>query len=251
MSFQIRKAKILGLLEQAGGAVDVRQLAASLDLSDMTVRRDLNALAEQGLIIRTHGGAMLPGLADRPVSFAGKSAQQHEAKEQIARRAAAEIVDGDVIFMDCGSTVFALCPYIRQKRITVITNSLPVVAELMRSNVTLNLVGGEVDKERQAVHGLTAESHIARYRADKAFVGVDGVSVANGLSANGEKEATLTLALMRQAAHTYLLCDASKLGQDRYLQFAPLSVVEVLVTDPAAPDEVVQAFVDAGVRVIR
>ncbi len=248
MSFQTRKAKILTLLHERS-TLDVSDLSALLNLSDMTIRRDLNALAGQGLLVRTHGGAMLPNMGDQPVSFAGKSAQRSEIKEQIAQLAAREIQDGDVIFMDCGSTVFALCPFIRRKPITVITNSLPVVAELMTSKVTLNLIGGEVNKERQAVHGLIAESHIARYRADKAFVGVDGVSLANGLSANGELEATHTLALMRQSTQTYLLCDSTKLEQDRYLQFAPLSAVSVLVTDEKADRAVLKQYEGAGLRV--
>jgi DeoR family transcriptional regulator, fructose operon transcriptional repressor len=251
MSFQTRKAKILQALDEQGGTVDVRKLALLLDLSDMTVRRDLNTLAEQGLIQRTHGGAMLPGLGDRPVSFAGKSAQHNEAKEYIAQQAAKEIADGDILFMDCGSTVFRLCPYIRHKPVTVITNSLPIIAELLNSKVTLNLIGGQVDKERQAVHGLTAEQHIARYRADKAFIGVDGISLANGLSANGETEAAHTIALMRQANQTYLLCDSNKIEQDRYLQFAPLTAVDVLVTDKNADSGILKAYEEAGVRVIR
>jgi DeoR family transcriptional regulator, fructose operon transcriptional repressor len=249
MSFQARKAKILAAIQERT-TVDVHELATLLNLSDMTIRRDLNALAEQGLVVRTHGGAMLPGLSDRPVSFAGKSAQNNAAKEAIAQLAAREIQEGDVIFMDCGSTVFALCPYIRHKRITVITNSLPVVAELINSSATLNLIGGEVNKDRQAVHGLTAESHIARYRADKAFVGVDGVSLANGLSANGELEAAHTLALIRQSRQVYLLCDSTKIEQDRYLAFAPLTAVQVLVTDEGADREVLQGYELAGVRVV-
>ncbi|MCY7358008.1 MAG: DeoR/GlpR family DNA-binding transcription regulator [Rudanella sp.] len=249
MSFQTRKAKILTLLHERG-ILNVSDLSALLNLSGMTIRRDLNALAGQGLLVRTHGGAMLPNLGDRPVSFAGKSAQHNEIKEQIAQVAAREIQDGDVIFMDCGSTVFALCPYIRHKPITVITNSLPVVAELLTSTVTLNLIGGEVDKTRQAVHGLIAESHIARYRADKAFIGVDGVSVANGLSAKGEREATHTLALMRQSRQVYLLCDSTKLEQDQYLQFAPLSAVNVLVMDLGADRAVLKQYEEAGLRVV-
>lgn len=249
MSFQVRKAKILSVLTERG-TIDVHDLATQLDLSAMTIRRDLNTLAEQGLLVRTHGGAILPGLDERPVSFAGKAAQRSEAKEAIAQRAAREIQDGDVIFMDCGSTVFALCAFIRHKFITVITNSLPIVAELITSNVTLNLIGGEVNKERRAVHGLTAESHIARYRADKAFIGVDGVSLANGLSANSELEAAHTLALMRQSSQTYLLCDSTKIEQDRYLAFAPLSAVQVLVTDKEADRVVLAGYEEAGVRVL-
>jgi DeoR family transcriptional regulator, fructose operon transcriptional repressor len=250
MSFQLRKAKILTVLDERG-TIDVHALATLLHLSDMTIRRDLNTLAEQGLLLRTHGGAMLPDSDNRPVSFAGKSGQQTENKAYIAQLAAREIADGDTIFMDCGSTVFALCPFIRHKPITVITNSLPIVAELITSTVTLNLIGGELDKTRQAVHGLTAESHIARYRANKAFIGVDGVSVANGLSANGELEAAHTLALMRQSAQIYLLCDSTKLEQDRYLTVAPLSAINVLITDRGAEPILLKRYEEAGVRIVR
>jgi len=250
MSFELRKAKILQTLEERG-STDVRELAQALEASEMTIRRDLNLLAGQGLLHRTHGGALSLKLANAPVSFAGKAARQSPEKEYIARLAAREIVDGDVLFMDCGSTVFALCPLIRHKHITVITNSLPVIGELMNSHVRLNLIGGEVDQERQAVHGFTAESHISRYRADKAFIGVDGLSLAGGLSANGELEAGHTLALMRQAAQTYLLCDSSKIEQNRYLSFAPLQAVQVLITDQRADPAVLQSYREAGLRILQ
>ena len=163
-----------------------------------------------------------------------KSARNAEQKDHICRLAAQEIQEGDTIFMDCGSTVFRLCPFIQHKSIRVITNSLPVVYELKSSAVMLNLAGGEVDASRQAVHGAMANEHVARYRADKAFVGIDGISLANGLSANSEKEAGITLAMAGHAARTYLLCDASKLERDAYFQFAPLQLVDTLITDNRA-----------------
>ncbi len=164
--------------------------------------------------------------------------------------AAREIQEGDVIFMDCGSTVFRLCPFIKDKRISVVTNSLPVLAELMASEVTVNLVGGEVDKVRQAVHGLMAEEHIARYRADRAFIGVDGISLANGLSASSEKEASTAVAMAKQARTTYLLCDSSKLETDKYFRFAPLHLFNVLITDNEVSLEMAEAYRQAGVTLM-
>ncbi len=230
MSFQNRKQKILQLVDEKG-EVDVKELATSLAISEITIRRDLLQLAADGLLYRTHGGAMKLSLATQPVTFANKTARNAEQKDRICSRAAQEIQEGEVIFMDCGSTVFRLCPFIRNKRIKVITNSLPVVYELMNTQVSLNLIGGELDMERQAIHGRIAEEHIARYRADRAFIGVDGISPENGLSAFSEKEAGITLALAAQAAHTYLLCDASKLGKDKYLQFSGLEIIHTLITN--------------------
>lgn len=193
---------------------------------------------------------MKVSLATDKHRFANKTAINAERKDYICQLAANEIQEGDVIFMDCGSTVFRLCPFIRNKRITVITNSLPVVAELMHSEVAVNLIGGEVDKERQAVHGLIAEEHMARYRANRAFIGVDGISLANGLTANSEKEASTAVAMARQSAQVYLLCDSSKLETTKYLQFAPLTLFDVLITDNAASPDLLTAYQQAGVTLL-
>lgn len=249
MSFQIRKLKILERLD-AKGSADVAELAGLLRTSEITVRRDLAMLAEEGLLVRTHGGAMKPGLERNPVHFAKKATSHAEAKRQIAALAAGLIHDGDTIFLDCGSTVFQLCPLIRAKKIRVITNSLPVVRELMGSAVTLNLIGGELDAARQAVHGLIAEEHIGRYRADAAFVGVDGFSLEAGLTARSEVEAAHTRALLRQADRAVVLCDSSKLEQDQYVQFAPVGAIHTLVTDSGAEAEVLERYRAAGLEVL-
>lgn len=230
MNFQKRKNIILNLVEDLG-EVNVKELADQMDISEITVRRDLITLAADGLIYRTHGGAMKIELTKTPFDFKNKVATNIEQKDHICRLAAQEIEDEDIIFMDCGSTVFRLCQFIKQKEIHVITNSMPVVYELMNSAVKINLVGGEIDKDRLAVHGRIAEEHIARYQANKAFVGVDGISAENGLSAHSENEAGITLAMSAHANVTYLLCDSSKIGKDKYLQFAPASLINVLISN--------------------
>jgi DeoR family fructose operon transcriptional repressor len=246
MNFQKRKQAILRKLEEAGEA-DIKGLASEMKVAEITVRRDLNLLAADGLLYRTHGGAMRVDPFEPSYPFANKAAVNAGAKEAIARRAAAEVVNGDILLMDCGSTVFHVCPFIKNKKIRVITNSMLVVYALQGSAVEVNVVGGELDGERQAVHGKMAEYHIGKYRATKAFLGVDGISGA-GLFANSEKEAALTLAMARQSSVTYLLCDAGKIGKETYLQFADLSLVDMLITD--APAAACRAMRKAGVRVM-
>jgi len=230
MNFQKRKNIILARIKEEG-EVNVKELAEEIGISEITIRRDLVSLANDGLVYRTHGGAMRLDLVNAPIDFKNKAASNAEQKDYICRIAAQEIVDGDIIFMDCGSTVFRLCQFIKNKEIRVVTNSLPVLYELMDSSVAVNLVGGEVDKERQAVHGLIAQEHIARYQVTKAFIGVDGISAENGLSAHSEQETGITLAAASHADVTYLLCDSSKVGKDKYLQFAPLSLINVMITN--------------------
>ncbi|MBS1663052.1 MAG: DeoR/GlpR transcriptional regulator [Bacteroidetes bacterium] len=233
MTSQKRQQKIIELLDR-NEEIDVATLAEQLSTSDMTIRRDLNRMASEGLIIRTHGGAMKTGLLVNKTAFENKVAVNLDAKDAICRLAAQEIKDGDIIFMDCGSTVFRLCNFIRNKNIKVITNSLPVVAQLINSAASVNLIGGEVDRDRQAIHGAMAEQHIAHYTATKAFLGVDGIS-PDGLFANTEKEASITRAFAARSKKNYLLCDSTKINKEAYLKFAGLSLFHTLITDKETP----------------
>jgi DeoR family fructose operon transcriptional repressor len=246
MNFQKRKQSILQTLTDTGEA-EIKQMAAALKVSEITIRRDLNQLAVDGLLRRTHGGAIKIAPPNAPFPFANKAAINIKAKEAIARRAAAGINDGDIIFLDCGSTVFHLCPFIKNKKIRVITNSLPIVNELRDSQVLINLIGGEFDPERQAIHGKMAEYHITKYRANRAFLGIDGIS-PRGLFANSEKEATLTMALAANSASAWLLCDSSKIGRESYWQFSGLQLIGTVITD--APPAACQFLLQAGIAVI-
>ena len=246
MSFQNRKQKIIEKLAQQG-EIDVKEMALELKTSEITLRRDLNQMAADGLLYRTHGGAMRVNPHEIPHTFMNKAAKNVEAKDQICRAAAKEINDGDIIFMDCGSTVFRLCQFIRNKKIKVITNSMPVVFELQNSSVNINIIGGEFDDERQAVHGRVAKEHIARYRATKAFLGVDGIS-RKGLFANSELEADITQAFAGQSLKTYLLCDESKIGKETYLQFANNGIVNTLITNSKSPE--LEHIKKQGVKII-
>jgi DeoR family transcriptional regulator, fructose operon transcriptional repressor len=246
MSFQKRKKKILDKLN-AQEDVDIKELAAELDISEITVRRDLNLLANDGMLYRTHGGATKVNPLEKPHDFINKAAKNAAAKDKICRLAAAQIDDGDIIFMDCGSTVFRLCQFIKNKKIKVITNSLPVIYELQNSAVSLNIIGGEFDNERQAVHGSVANGHISKYRADKAFLGVDGIS-ENGLFANSEKEASITTAFAGNSAYSYILCDAAKIGKETYLKFSDLSLISAIITD--ADESKAEKFKEIGVRIL-
>ena len=246
MNFQIRRKKIIDQLDKIG-EVDIKSLAAELQISEITARRDVNQLAADGLLYRTHGGAVKVNPVDRPYSFENKAAQNWEVKDAICRIAANQIQDGDIIFMDCGSTVFRLCQFIKNKKIKVITNSLPVIYELQNCSVTINIIGGELDKERQAVHGITANEHISKYRANKAFLGVDGIS-ESGLFANSENEAAITTAFINNSAFTYILCDDSKIGKETYFNFASLDRIDAIVTN--ANDDKLQYFRRNGIVIL-
>lgn len=249
MNFEERKRAILGLVEEQH-SVSVDTLAKNLHASPITIRRDLAAIAEAGLIYRTHGGAMKVNDETSFIGFINKTISNAQAKDEICKKAAVFIKDGDVIFMDCGSTVARLCAYIKYRKIKVVTNSLPVINELMNTGIQLVITGGQIDKERRAVHGIMVLEQIERYHCDKAFIGVDGISLAKGLTANSEKEAGVTKAIAANAAEVFLLCDSGKLERDKYFQFAPLKIINCLVTDSEADRKLLQRYKKKGIEVI-
>lgn len=248
MNFQERKKKILAALDDAE-SLTVFELAEILEASPATIRRDLGDIAEEGLLMRTHGGAMK---MENPVltGFSEKSGVNSPTKEQIAEKAASYVQDGDIIFLDCGSTVFQMCRFLKKKSIRVITNSLPILAELIDvPSIQINLIGGELNKARKAVHGDKAVQHINGYHAHKAFIGVDGLSAENGLTAHSEHESTITTAFIRNAGQVMLLCDASKIGRDSYVKFAELSAIHTLITDSSADNAKTTALRQSGLNV--
>jgi DeoR family fructose operon transcriptional repressor len=250
MNFQERKKKILAAVVEAG-SLSVFELSEKLSMSPATIRRDLHDISEEGLLLRTHGGAMK---IENPVitGFSEKAGLNNQNKEKIAREAAGLVGDGDTIFLDCGSTVFQMCRYLKKKNnIRVITNSLPILAELIDvPSISINLIGGELNKSRKAVHGDKAVQHIDSYYAHKAFIGVDGISVENGLTAHSEHESTITAAFIRNAAQTFLLCDSSKVGKDSYIKFGNLSDINSLITDKELTGNIREQLIQKGLNVI-
>ena len=249
MNSPLREQFLLTTLTQHG-SLEVAAVARQLKATPMTIRRDLAQLAAQGLLVRTHGGAVLPEVVKNPVAYTHKKTVNPDQKNYICQLAARQVAAGDTIFIDCGSTTLPLCALIRHLKIRVVTNSLPALYKVVGSAAQVVLTGGEVDAERQALHGAVAVEQLKRYQVDKAFLGVDGLSLQRGLSANSEREATITLAAAEAARHVYLLCDASKLEQDKYLQFAPLTMVNTLITDPRALPELLARYREAGVSVL-
>jgi len=247
-----RKKLIVDLLNNAE-AVAIQDIVDRFNVSAITARRDLADLEKKGLLVRTHGGAIKPEeSANGFLFFDQKVEHNKEKKEEICRIAAKYVNDNDTIFIDCGSTIFRICKYIKNVRnLIIITNSLPVVSELITvNNIKINLVGGEVDQQRRAVYGSTAEKFISGYYADKAFIGADGVSLEYGLTSYDEKESSVTKAMAHYSGEVFLLCDSSKLEKRSYLKFAPLDIVDHLITDSEIDKKDLDNYRGSGIDVV-
>ncbi len=227
-----RKSYILKTLNERDH-LNVQELSAHFNVSQMTIRRDLSELEEKGYLIRKYGGAVKSDAVDNLFSFNNRLEENGSQKETICRIASDFIEDNDVIFIDCGTTLFRLSHYIgRKNRLRVITNSLPVVSELINfPNIKLTFIGGDIVDDRKASYGATAEGMIGEYHADKAFIGADGISLNKGLSSYDEQEAKITKKMAENADRVFLLCDSSKIEKNSFYRFAPVSLIDVMITE--------------------
>ncbi len=233
-------------------AITIKDIVNKCKVSEITARRDLISLEQKGIIKRTHGGAILTSGLPELFGFDNKAREHREQKIEICKLAASLIEDNDTIYMDCGTTVFFLARFItRFKNLRVITNSLPVVSELIPyPQLKIYLIGGELDNDRKALYGSMTENLIARYKADKAFIGAGGVSLENGLSSVDEKEASITTKMAEAAKKVFLLCDSSKIENDSYFTYSSVSVLTNLVTDAGISQEHLNLYKNKGINVL-
>lgn len=248
---ELRKRIILNLLKEED-SVSVQEIVDECKASEATVRRDLSELEEKGLLIRTHGGAIKNTATENLFTFSNKMNQNMENKEYLCKIASKFINDNDIIFVDCGSTISFLSKYISKKEpLTVITNSLPVVAELINfDNIKLIVIGGEVFNERKAVYGPFAVRSISHYHANKAFIGADGISLSRGLSSYDEHESLITLKMAENADEVFLLCDSTKIEKDSFVNFAPISIIDYVITDKDLDAKLISKYQRNNVNLI-
>ena len=251
MQAEIRKKTIINLISERG-SLSVKDIVQRFNIAEITARRDLDELSSRGLIIRTHGGAIKSQASDLFFGRIKRGEIHKEAKEKICRYAVSLINENDVIYMDCGSTVYRLAKNISHlKNLRVLTNSLLIVNELIKfPNIKINLIGGELDNERLALYGPVTENLLLRYKADKAFIGAGGVSLINGLSSNEEKEASITLKMAESASEVILLADASKFEKNSYYSYAPITLADKIITDKNISKEILDLYINNKVEVV-
>ncbi len=245
-----RKQHILGKLRRDGQIV-ATSLSAEMGLSEDTIRRDLRALAAQGLLQRVHGGALpaSPALAD----FATRSTLQSTGKLAIASAAANMVRPGQVVFVDGGSTCQKLAELLPPElKATVVTHS-PTIAVALASHphVQVVLIGGLLFKHSVVAVGAAALEAIARVRADVYFMGASGIHVQSGLCTGDLEEAHIKRALMAQAAQTWLLASAEKLNAASPYLIAPCAAATGIILERTTPARDVAAFEAIGLAVVK
>ncbi|MBM7076039.1 DeoR/GlpR family DNA-binding transcription regulator [Micromonospora humida] len=238
MLAQQRQNAILELIRQRGG-VRVSHLVSRFGVSDMTIRRDLEVLAERGLVDKVHGGATLagPGSAEEP-GFAAKSIRQQDEKRAIAGRAARMVEPGMAVALSAGTTTAALATLLGDvPGLTVVTNSIPVADALYqnpRVDQTVVLTGG-IRTPSDALTGPVAEAAIRTLNVDLLFLGVHGMSPRTGFTTPNLLEAAVNKRLIGAARHLVVLADHTKWETIGIATIAPLAEADLLITDAGLP----------------
>lgn len=232
MTAEERRRQILRKLEHEGN-VKVENLADRFAVSQVTIRKDLAELEEQGLLQRTYGGAVFSHRSRFNISFIERVQLQAGVKQGIAHAALERIHDGDTIILDGGTTTLSLASALvgRFRSLYVITNSVPAALELARAGYELLLIGGQVRNHSLTLIGPVAVGTLENYHADRAFLGTSGTTLSHGHSTPNPLDAEVKRAMIHSADETYVLTDSSKFGHACLTTYARLDEVSLIITD--------------------
>jgi DeoR/GlpR family transcriptional regulator of sugar metabolism len=236
--------------------VKIADLSKQFGISEVSIRRDLERLERLGLLKRVHGGAVVPPNPPVGPVGSGASLKVTPEKERIGRTAAALIRPGDRLILDSGTTVLQVARSIPgdllvSGKLTVITGSLPIVHELGAwKSLHLLLLGGIYLPDYQMVVGPQTIANLANLHADKMFLGADGMTFSHGVTTANVLEAEVDRAMVKAAREVILVADSSKIGGIGLTTIMPLTEVNKLITDEAAPADFVRALSERGVEVI-
>jgi DeoR family transcriptional regulator of aga operon len=245
-----RRRKILEIIKAEGRGL-VTDLASRLHTSQVTIRKDLESLHGEGLLQRSHGGALpLQAGALLDPSLREKEKQHRKEKQRIGEAAAALVKEGDCVVLDSGTTTTAVARALRNRgRLTVITNAVNIAAELAGTPIEVILTGGTLRENSFSLVGPLAEETLGRLSADIFFLAVDGFDVHYGPTTPNLLEAKVNREMIKVAKRTVCVCDSSKFGHRSLSQIADLSSIHQVITDARIPKADLNALTEAGIKV--
>jgi DeoR/GlpR family transcriptional regulator of sugar metabolism len=251
---EIRQGRLVETARRRGFLL-VTDIATELGVSEMTIRRDLVELERNGLLSRTHGGAVVvdgdgPAIIDREEpAFDARLRQNLEAKQRIAARALEEIADRKVIALDVGTTTHVLAQTLAdQAGLKFFTSSLRIAGMLSGAGRDVYVPGGQVRGEEMSICGAEALEQFERYWFDLAFIGVSGLT-ADGIFDYSLEDSELKRVYLRRSARRVLLCDGSKFNRMSLVRIADFRAVDLLITDVHPPADIAAALSAAEVQI--
>jgi DeoR/GlpR family transcriptional regulator of sugar metabolism len=233
--------------------INTNELSEKLAISPLTLRRDLQALDDEGLIIRYYGGAKLVTNIDNKTNpkKTQLDSESNETKHLIAKYAADLIDDGDTIFINSSSTALLILEYLGNKRVYVVTNNGKALQSVIGPNIELVLTGGQVYERKQSLVGEFATYILSKITADKCFLGVSGIACDSGISTSVLQETLINHEMInRCSGPVYVLANSSKVGRHHNFSSGDISEISHLITDSNIKETDISEFNQKGITVI-
>lgn len=237
---------------QESGRVTPEELSRALGVSQITIRRDLRELTDQGLLQRVHGGALYSAPYQKEPAILQRMFLNRELKEAIGRTAAGLVEDGDSVFIGAGSTAgYVTRNLIKRSRLTVITNSISVGRELaVADNITVVVVGGILRATELSLIGHLTEQALKEVRVDKVIMGIEAISLEAGLTNDYLPDVMTDRSIIGMSPELILVADHTKFSKTTSAYVAPVSRVTTLVTDSGLDPVIVAKLEEMGIRVL-
>lgn len=246
-----RRARIMEIIHE-NGEVKVGALSKLFNISEVTVRFDLEDLESKGLLSRVYGGAVSSSKLYHEMDLKQRYYANDAEKKAIAARAADMINNNDTIMMNAGTTLIYVLRAIKgKKNINLVTNSIPVATEAASyPGFNATLLGGFIDQKYQFTYGGDALAQLSRYHADKLVLSVDGINIESGFTLFYPHETDISKMMIVQSSVTVVAADSSKIGRIAFANIASVESADYIITNEKASREYIKAIRESGIDVI-
>ncbi|PJE79528.1 Glycerol-3-phosphate regulon repressor [invertebrate metagenome] len=246
-----RQERIVEMVQNKG-FISTDELVSVFQVTPQTIRRDLNELDRQGLVLRHHGGASLMASSTENTDYQQRKQQLNEEKQAIAKRLATRIPDGASLFINIGTTTEAVAHHLLgHSRLKVITNNLHVAAILLKkSDFTVIIAGGEVRNRDGGIVSQATRDFINQFYVDYAIIGISGINTDGALLDYDYQEVRVAQAMTANAKHTLLAADHSKFGRNAMVRMGNLKHIDALFTDRNPPDLLTQYIQESHTELV-
>lgn len=232
-----RRGQLLEILRDQE-QITVKEMAQKFCVSEMTIRRDLHGMEEQGLVTIHYGGASLRNTHPGFPSFTARQEKLYQNKLKIAKAAASLLKEGDIIFLDTSTTILLMLRYFPDVYLTVITNSMPVAQQLCNNtHICLYLTPGMYQEQYGGPLDYSTAEYVSRFHYDKAFFGASAVDASFGASATREIESAVKRCVWVNTSESYLLADHTKFGKRNLIRYNEVNDYQLILTDLELDEE--------------
>lgn len=251
LSFEERKTTIMESLEKEE-KVQVRMLAHILQVSDETIRRDLDRLEKEGFLKKVYGGAVKTKIHSWELPFDEKTTINKKEKQAICKAAASLVEDGDIIMIGNGTTPLDMIPYLADKNeVTLITHSVPIMLgamDVFKGRVIF--IGGEIERNQKYTSGPLSERMLELLQANKAFICAGGISTVNGITDYDISGSSISRKMMERAEEVIILADHTKFGKTTFANMCSLTDATKIITDHRCPNEWKKIIAENGIELL-